>query len=47
MKDSANLLNNTNYFGKVWNELPQALASMSMHAKPNICTLIKQATFLH
>ena len=28
----------------IWNELPQALASMSMHAKLNICALIKQAT---
>ena len=27
----------------VWNEPPQALASMSMHTKLNICALIKQA----
>ena len=26
---------------------PQALASMSMHTKRNICALIKQATFPH
>ena len=31
----------------VWNELPQALASMSMHTKWNTCPLIKQATFPH
>ena len=31
----------------VWNKLPQALASMSMHTKLNTCALIKQATFLH
>ena len=31
----------------VWNEPPLALASMSMHTKPNICALIKQATFPH
>ena len=31
----------------VWNESPQALASMSMHTKLNICALIKQATFPH
>ena len=29
------------------NEPPQALASMSMHTKLNICALIKQATFPH
>ena len=29
----------------VWNEPPQALASMSMHTKRNTCALIKQATF--
>ena len=27
--------------------LPQALASMPMHTKRNICALIKQATFPH
>ena len=32
---------------EVWNELPQALASMSMHTRRNICALIKQATFPH
>ena len=31
----------------VWNKPPQALASMSMHTKLNICALIKQATFPH
>ena len=31
----------------VWNELLQALASMSMHTKRNTCVLIKQATFPH
>ena len=31
----------------VWNKLPQALASMSMHTKRNACALIKQATFPH
>ena len=31
----------------VWNELPQALASMSMQTKRNICALIKQVTFPH
>ena len=31
----------------VWYELLQALASMSMHTKRNICALIKQATFPH
>ena len=30
-----------------WIELPQALASMSIHTKQNICALIKQATFPH
>ena len=29
----------------VWNKPPQALTSMSMHTKLNICALIKQATF--
>ena len=31
----------------VWNEPPQALASMSMHTKRNTCASSKQATFLH
>ena len=31
----------------VWIELLQALASISMHTKRNICALIKQATFPH
>ena len=31
----------------VWNEPPQALASMSMHTKRNTCALIKQVTFPH
>ena len=31
----------------VWNGPPQALASMSMHTKWNICALIKQMTFPH
>ena len=31
----------------VWNEPPQALASMSMHTKLNICAIIKQVTFPH
>ena len=31
----------------VWNEPPQALASMSMHTKRNICAIIKQATSSH
>ena len=31
----------------VWNEPPQALASMSMHTRLNICAIIKQATFPH
>ena len=29
----------------VWNEPPQALATMSMHTKLNICVITKQATF--
>ena len=29
----------------VWNELPQALATMSMYTKRNMCALIKQAIF--
>ena len=29
----------------VWNEPPQALASISMHTNLNICALIKQVTF--
>ena len=31
----------------IWNELPQALASMSIHTKRNIWALIEQATFPH
>ena len=31
------------YYCIVWNEPPQALASMSMHTKRNICAIIKQA----
>ena len=31
----------------VWNEPPQALASMSMHTKLILYALIKQATFPH
>ena len=31
----------------VWNEPPQALASISMHTKLNICAIIKQAKFPH
>ena len=31
----------------VWNELPQALASMLMHTKLNICAIIKQVTSPH
>ena len=31
----------------VWNEPPQALASILMHIKRNTCALIKQATFTH
>ena len=31
----------------VWNEQPQALASMSIHTKLNICATTKQATFPH
>ena len=31
----------------VWNEPPQALASMSMQIKRNTCALTKQATFPH
>ena len=31
----------------VWNEPPQALASMSMHTKLNICVITKQVTFPH
>ncbi len=31
----------------VWNEPLQALASISMHTKQNICALIKQVTFPH
>ena len=31
----------------VWNELQQALASMSMHTKLNICVTTKQATLPH
>ena len=30
-----------------WNKPPQALASMSMHTKRNICAIIKQATSPH
>ena len=37
------------YFRKSLNHflIPQALASMSMHKKLNICALIKQAIFPH
>ena len=31
----------------VWNEPLQALASMSMHTKLNICVTTKQVTFPH
>ena len=31
----------------VWNEPPQALASMSMHTKLNTCVITKQVTFPH
>ena len=31
----------------VWNEQPQALVSMSMHTKQNICAIIKQVTSSH
>ena len=31
----------------VWNESLQALVSMSMHTKRNICAIIKQATSPH
>ena len=31
----------------VWNEPPQALASMSMHTKLNLCVPTKQVTFPH
>ena len=31
----------------VWNEPPQALASMSMHTKLNVWAIIKQTTFPH
>ena len=31
----------------VWNEQPQAQASMSMHTKRNICAIIKQVTYPH
>ena len=34
-------------FNCFWNKLLQALASMSMHTKLNICALIKQVTFPH
>ena len=38
---------NPKHYCIVWNELPQALASMSMHTKLNICALIRQVTFPH
>ena len=41
------LANTRNHYCIVWKEPPQALASMSMHAKLNTCALIKQATFPH
>ena len=34
-------------YGIVWNEPPQALASISMHTKRNIYALIQQSTFPH
>ena len=41
--DIAILANTHNqaYYYIVWNELPQAVASMSMHTKQNICAIIK------
>ena len=41
------LANTPNQAKTVWNEPPQALASMSMHTKLNICAIIKQVTFPH
>ena len=38
---------NQAYYYIGWNEPPQALASMSMHTKLNICAIIKQPTFPH
>ena len=43
----ANTPNQVKHYCIVWNELPQALASMSMHTKRNICAIIKQATSPH
>ena len=43
----ANTPNQAETLLHVWNEPPQALASMSMHTKLNICAIIKQTTFPH
>ena len=45
--DIENTPNQPKHYCIVWNEPLQALASMSMHTKLNICALIKQATFPH
>ena len=42
--DDIALLANIPNQAEVWNEPPQAIASMSMHTKLNICAIIKQAT---
>ena len=41
------ILTNTPNYCIVWNKPPQALATMTMHTKLNICALIKQVTFPH
>ena len=41
----ANVPAQAEHYCIVWNELPQALASISMHTKRNTCAIIKQVTF--
>ena len=43
----ANTLNQAKHYCIVWNEPLQALDSMSMHTKLNLCALIRKATFPH
>ena len=45
--DVALLVNKPRHHCLIWNEPPQALASMSMHTKVNICVTNKQATLQH
>ena len=43
----ANTPNKPKHYCIVWNEPPQALASMSMHTKWNVCAITKQVTSPH